>query len=80
MKLRITYHNQEISYIQRVFRSGPLHPQPRTVFATDLHSQGFLQLPIPVEVDFRTSSTFGEAQKQDPSASDQRRKTLDLNR
>ncbi|PHU15424.1 hypothetical protein BC332_16629 [Capsicum chinense] len=163
-----------LCYIQRVFRSGPLHPQPRilclhgspdgpgqyvavmnsifsaqrsmvpidscvigsqhsaflqqasyitggvylkpqvsdglfqylsTVFATDLHSRGFLQLPRPVGVDFRAScfchkntidmgyicsvclsifckhhkkcstcgSNFGEARKQDPSASDQRR-------
>ncbi|KAK4370832.1 hypothetical protein RND71_010307 [Anisodus tanguticus] len=170
-----------LCYIQRVFRSGPLHPQPRilclhgspdgprqyvavmnsifsaqrsmvpidscvigsqhsaflqqasyitggvylkpqvsdglfqylsTVFATDLHSRGFLQLPRPVGVDFRAScfchkntidmgyicsvclsifckhhkkcstcgSNFGEARKQEPSASDQRRKTPDLNR
>ncbi|XP_071903789.1 general transcription and DNA repair factor IIH subunit TFB4-like isoform X3 [Coffea arabica] len=90
-----------LCYIQRVFRSGPLHPQPRiiclhgspdgpgqyvaimnsifsaqrsmvpidscvigiqhsaflqqTVFATDLHSRNFLQLPKPVGVDFRAS-------------------------
>ncbi|KAK6787722.1 hypothetical protein RDI58_016247 [Solanum bulbocastanum] len=164
----------ELLDIQRVFRSGPLHPQPRIlclhgspdgpgqyvavmnsifsaqrsmvpidscvigsqhsaflqqasyitggvylkpqvsdglfqylsiVFATDLHSRSFLQLPRPVGVDFRAScfchkntidmgficsvclsifckhhkkcstcgSNFGEARKQDPSASDQRR-------
>lgn len=162
-----------LCYIQRVFRSGPLHPQPRilclhgspdgpgqyvaimnaifsaqrsmvpidscvigvqhsaflqqasyitggvylkpqqldglfqylaTVFATDLHSRNFLQLPKPVGVDFRAScfchkntidmgficsvclsifckhqkkcstcgSIFGQAQTQDPSASQQR--------
>ncbi|KAF8404108.1 hypothetical protein HHK36_008988 [Tetracentron sinense] len=101
-----------LCYIQRVFRSGPLHPQPRrfvncvagrmagckarvpidscaigaqhsaflqqasyitggvylkpqqldglfqylsTVFATDLQSRSFLQLPKPVGVDFRAS-------------------------
>ncbi|KAK4402392.1 General transcription and DNA repair factor IIH subunit TFB4 [Sesamum angolense] len=67
-----------LCYIQRVFRSGPLHPHPRasyitggvylkpqlldglfqylsTVFATDLHSRGFLQLPKPAGVDFRAS-------------------------
>ncbi|KAH0664341.1 hypothetical protein KY290_028916 [Solanum tuberosum] len=167
-----------LCYIQRVFRSGPLHPQPRilclhgspdgpgqyvavmnsifsaqrsmvpidscvigsqhsaflqqasyitggvylkpqvsdglfqylsTVFATDLHSRSFLQLPRPVGVDFRAScfchkntidmgficsvclsifckhhkkcstcgSNFGEARKQDPSASDQRRTSDD---
>ncbi|XP_009776618.1 general transcription and DNA repair factor IIH subunit TFB4 [Nicotiana tabacum] len=167
-----------LCYIQRVFRTGPLHPQPRilclhgspdgpgqyvavmnaifsaqrsmvpidscvigsqhsaflqqasyitggvylkpqvsdglfqylsTVFATDLHSRAFLQLPRPVGVDFRAScfchkntidmgyicsvclsifckhhkkcstcgSNFGEARKQDPSASGQRRKTPD---
>ncbi|XP_062146778.1 general transcription and DNA repair factor IIH subunit TFB4 isoform X2 [Alnus glutinosa] len=67
-----------LCYIQRVFRSGPLHPQPRasyitggvyqkpqqldglfqyllTVFATDLHSRTFLQLPKSVGVDFRAS-------------------------
>ncbi|KAH0989399.1 hypothetical protein GBA52_000882 [Prunus armeniaca] len=72
-----------LCYIQRVFRSGPLHPQPRilclqgssdgpeqyvaimnaifsaqrsmTVFATDLHSRAFLQLPKSLGVDFRAS-------------------------
>ncbi|CAN1134551.1 General transcription and DNA repair factor IIH subunit TFB4 [Linum perenne] len=67
-----------LCYIQRVFRSGPLHPQPRasyitggvyvkpqhldglfqylvTVFAVDLHSRDFLQLPRPAGVDFRAS-------------------------
>ncbi|XP_034676695.1 general transcription and DNA repair factor IIH subunit TFB4 isoform X2 [Vitis riparia] len=90
-----------LCYIQRVFRTGPLHPQPRilclqgspdgpeqyvavmnaifsaqrsmvpidscvmgaqhsaflqqTVFATDLHSRRFLQLPKPAGVDFRAS-------------------------
>ncbi|KAH7570431.1 hypothetical protein JRO89_XS05G0105800 [Xanthoceras sorbifolium] len=85
-----------LCYIQRVFRSGSLHPQPRvpidscyigaqnsaflqqasyitsgvhhkpqqldglfqyllTIFATDLHSRNFLQLPKPVGVDFRAS-------------------------
>ncbi|RWR78589.1 RNA polymerase II transcription factor B subunit 4 isoform X1 [Cinnamomum micranthum f. kanehirae] len=85
-----------LCYIQRVFRSGPLHPHPRVpidscvvgaqhsaflqqasyitggvyikpqhldglfqyltmVFATDLQSRSFLQLPRPVGVDFRAS-------------------------
>ncbi|XP_022566524.1 general transcription and DNA repair factor IIH subunit TFB4 isoform X4 [Brassica napus] len=82
-----------LCYIQRVFRSGHLHPQPRilclqgtqnsaflqqasyitggvhhapkqldglfqfltTIFATDLHTRGFVQLPKPVGVDFRAS-------------------------
>ncbi|XP_062078009.1 general transcription and DNA repair factor IIH subunit TFB4 isoform X3 [Humulus lupulus] len=85
-----------LCYIQKVFRSGALHPQPRvpidscyigsnnsaflqqasyitggvylkpqqpdglfqylsTVFATDLHSRAFLQLPKSVGVDFRAS-------------------------
>ncbi|KAI3464082.1 hypothetical protein Pfo_020745 [Paulownia fortunei] len=165
-----------LCYIQRVFRSGPLHPQPRilclhgspdgpgqyvaimnsifsaqrsmvpidscvmgmqhsaflqqasyitggvylkpqlldglfqylsTVFATDLHSRGFLQLPKPAGVDFRAScfchkstidmgyicsvclsifckhqkkcstcgSVFGQAQAQDSSTPDRKRKT-----
>ncbi|KAD2269221.1 hypothetical protein E3N88_41524 [Mikania micrantha] len=33
-----------------------------TVFATDLHSRSFLQLPKPVGVDFRASSAFGQPQ------------------
>ncbi|GAA0153512.1 general transcription factor [Lithospermum erythrorhizon] len=165
-----------LCYIQRVFRSGSLHPQPRilclhgspdgpgqyvsvmnaifsaqrsmvpidscvigaqhsaflqqasyitggvymkpehfdglfqylsTVFATDLHSRSFLQLPKPVGVDFRAScfchkntintgyicsvclsifckhqkkcstcgSIFGQAQLQDSSTPDKKRKT-----
>ncbi|KAG8660457.1 hypothetical protein MANES_02G162200v8 [Manihot esculenta] len=159
-----------LCYIQRVFRSGPLHPQPRgspdgpeqyvavmnaifsaqrsmvpidscyvgahnsaflqqasyitggvyvkpqhldglfqylvTVFATDLHSRSFLQLPRPAGVDFRAScfchkmtidmgyicsvclsifckhhkkcstcgSVFGQAQSDNTSASDRKRK------
>ncbi|GFP79933.1 general transcription factor iih subunit 3 [Phtheirospermum japonicum] len=131
-----------LCYIQRVFRSGPLHPEPRilclhgspdgpgqyvaimnsifsaqrsmvpidscvignqhsaflqqasyitggvylkpqlldglfqylTVFATDLHSRAFLQLPKPAGVDFRASSVFGQAQAQDSSTSDRKRK------
>ncbi|CAA2999901.1 RNA polymerase II transcription factor B subunit 4 [Olea europaea subsp. europaea] len=165
-----------LCYIQKVFRSGPLHPRPRilclhgspdgpgqyvaimnaifsaqrsmvpidsciigaqhsaflqqasyitsgiylkpqlldglfqyltTVFATDLHSRSFLQLPKPVGVDFRAAcfchkntidmgyicsvclsifckhhkkcstcgSVFGQAQTQDSSTPDRKRKT-----
>ncbi|XP_034676696.1 general transcription and DNA repair factor IIH subunit TFB4 isoform X3 [Vitis riparia] len=133
-----------LCYIQRVFRTGPLHPQPRilclqgspdgpeqyvavmnaifsaqrsmvpidscvmgaqhsaflqqasyitggvylkpqqldglfqylsTVFATDLHSRRFLQLPKPAGVDFRASSVFGQAQSDGNSATDRKRKT-----
>ncbi|TXG52973.1 hypothetical protein EZV62_022142 [Acer yangbiense] len=160
-----------LCYIQRVFRSGSLHPQPRgspdgpeqyvaimnaifsaqrsmvpidscyigaqssaflqqgyfysflfhvddvnmifchvqTIFATDLHSRSFLQLPKPVGVDFRAScfchkntidmgyicsvclsifctrhkkcstcgSTFGQAQSDDASATNRKRKAPD---
>ncbi|KAJ8445107.1 hypothetical protein Cgig2_029479 [Carnegiea gigantea] len=132
-----------LCYIQRVFRSGPLHPRPRilglhgspdgpeqyvavmnaifsaqrsmvpidscvigaqhsaflqqasyitggvylkpqqldglfqylsTVFATDLHSRNFIQLPKPAGVDFRASSVFGRAQSDSSAASGQKRK------
>ncbi|KAJ4824647.1 hypothetical protein Tsubulata_020483 [Turnera subulata] len=45
-----------------------------TVFATDLHSRSFLQLPRPAGVDFRASSVFGQAQGDASSAADRKRK------
>ncbi|RZC54200.1 hypothetical protein C5167_013060 [Papaver somniferum] len=50
-----------------------------TVFATDLHSRSFLQLPKPVGVDFRASSVFGQANPEVKLPTDRKRKAIDLN-
>ncbi|KAK3230664.1 hypothetical protein Dsin_002545 [Dipteronia sinensis] len=105
---------QQASYI-----TGGVHHKPQqldglfqyllTIFATDLHSRSFLQLPKPVGVDFRAScfchkntidmgyicsvclsifctrhkkcstcgSTFGQAQSDDASATNRKRKAPD---
>ncbi|KAH9611228.1 hypothetical protein KSS87_018044 [Heliosperma pusillum] len=45
-----------------------------SVFATDLHSRNFIQLPKPVGVDFRASSVYGRAKADASSTIGQKRK------